>query len=336
MKYIKLIILSGMILFSIVVNYKMLISSHYSGFLLNDFNLNDYKMPFEVVEPLNDNFPSLTGTTIPIKSLKARYYIQKDSTDKAIELYHKAIKENPYIKHPEGQLANIYYDKEMHDSSYYYAENAFKAIPDNNIHRDIYFKNLVRLKDTVKLRESFKILKDRNSPDHWIDYLVSRFNIVGANDSENINLLDEFIDYFPSYSDDKRYISLKSLLTIGESNITASVFMNQAGNNFYNEQNYTAAIDHYQFAINYDPTDYVFYENLAMAYNMQGNYLEADKFFNKVINEFKPGNGRSEYLKGLMYVKLDSIAKGCEYLKKAADLNFSGNASETVYIRFCN
>ncbi len=40
--------------------------------------------------------------------------------------------------------------------------------------------------------------------------------------------------------------------------------------------------------------------------------------------------------KGLMYVKLDSIAKGCEYLKKAADLNFSGNASETVYIRFCN
>ena len=103
----------------------------------------------------------------------------------------------------------------MHDSSYYYAENAFKAIPDNNIHRDIYFKNLVRLKDTVKLRESFKILKDRNSPDHWIDYLVSRFNIVGANDSENITLLDEFVDYFPSYSDDKRYISLKSLLTIG-------------------------------------------------------------------------------------------------------------------------
>ena len=74
-----------------------------------------------------------------------------------------------------------------------------------------------------------------------IDYLVSRFNI-GANDSENITLLDEFVDYFPSYSDDKRYISLKSLLTIGESNITASVFMNQAGNNFYNEQNYTVLL----------------------------------------------------------------------------------------------
>ena len=92
MKYIKLIILSGIILFSIVVNYKMLISSHYSGFLLNDFNLNDYKMPFEVVEPLNDNFPSLTGTTIPIKSLKARYYIQKIPQTKQLNYIIKLLK----------------------------------------------------------------------------------------------------------------------------------------------------------------------------------------------------------------------------------------------------
>ena len=39
--------------------------------------------------------------------------------------------------------------------------------------------------------------------------------------------------------------------------------------NFYNEQLYEAAIDHFEFAINYDPNDYIFYQNLAMANNMQ-------------------------------------------------------------------
>ena len=321
---------------SIYVNYNMLISSHYSGFLLNDFNENNFKLPFEVVAGINDKFPNISGTTLPIKSLKARYYQENDSIEKAINLYKEAIQDNPFIKHPEFELAKLYFNEKLYDSSYNYALNSFKALPNNNGHRDIYFKNLVQRKDTMELRSAFNILQSYNNPNHWIDYSISRYNIVGPNDKESISVMEELLEKFPIYINDPKYKSLLSILKIGDNNIAASVRMNQAGMNFYNEQLYEAAIDHFEFAINYDPSDYIFYENLAMANNMHGNYKEAIINFDKVIYEFKPGNGKAEYLKGLLLIKLDSLDQACEYLKIASNIGFSGESSDIVYRRFCN
>lgn len=321
---------------TIYVNYNMVISSHYSGFLLNDYNTNSLRLPFKVVVDIKDDFPNLSTTTIPIKSLKARYYQENDSIKKAIDLYHLAMKENPFIRQPEAELAKLYFKEELYDSSYYYALKSFKALPNNNVHRDIYFKNLVYRKDTIALKNAFKNLQQYDNSSHWIDYIISRFNIIGPNDKETISLMEEFLDEYPVYKDDPRYNSLFNILNIGQRNISASVNMNQAGMNFYNEKNYTAAIDHFEFAINYDNSDYIFYLNLAMAHNMQTNYKDAITNFDKVIYDFKQGNGRAEYLKGLMLIKLDSLVKGCKYLKTASDLKFQGESSKIVYERFCN
>ena len=336
MKKLKIFILLSVIASTVFINYKMLMSSHYAGFLINDYNNNRYKLPFEVVISINDNFPTLSGTTIPIKSLKARYYQQNDSVNKAIELYHLAMKENPYLKQPEAELAKLYFDLEEYDSSYYYAVNSFKSLPNNNMHRDIYFKNLVKRKDTLELRNAFNQIKHYNNPNHWVDYATSRFNIVGPNDGESLSIMKDFIDVYPIYKDEKKFTILLNMLKIGQTNISISININDAGNNFYNEKNYTAAIEHYEAAIEYDDSDYIFYENAGMANNMQGNYEKATMYFDKVIYEFKPGNGRSEYLKGLMLIKQDSLVPGCDYLKKAALMKFSGDASMNIYNRFCN
>jgi len=321
---------------SIYINYNMVISSQYSGFLLKDYNDNKLKLPFEVVVDINDNFPTISTTTLPIKSLKARYYEANDSINKAIDLYKEAIQDNPFIKHPEAQLAKLYFNEKLYDSSYVYALNSFTALPNNNVHRDIYFKNLVQRKDTIGLRNAFNIINKYDNPNHWIDYAISRYNIAGPSDKESINVLEELLEKFPIFADDPKYTSLLSIIKIGDSNISASVMMNQAGMNFYNEKLYEAAIDHFEFAINYDPNDYIFYQNLAMANNMQSNYEEAIINFDKVIYEFKPGDGMAEYLKGLLLVKLDSIKEGCKYLKTASIMKFSGESSEVVYKRFCN
>ena len=336
MKKLITIFLFVIVSMTIYVNYTMVISSHYSAFLLNDYNTNNFKLPFEVVVDIKDNFPNLSTTTIPIKSLKARYYQENDSIEKAIDLYREAMQENPFLKQPEAELAKLYFNEKLYDSSYYYASISFRAIPNNNVHRDIYFKNLVQKKDTMELRNAFNILRTYPYQDHWIDYAVSRYNIVGPNDKESLSAMEELLEKFPRYINDPKYKSLLSILKVGDGNVSASVNMNQAGMNFYNEQLYEAAIDHFEFAINYDPNDYIFYENLAMANNMQGNYEEAIINFDKVIYEFKPGNGKAEYLKGLMLIKLDSLVKGCNYLKIASDLRFSGESSKIIHKRFCD
>ena len=337
MKKIKLLFLLFLIVGTIFLNYKVLISSQYGGFMISDYNSNNFLLPFEVVINVDDKFPTLSNTTIPIKSLKARYYQQNDSIKKAIELYHLSMKENPYLKQPEAELAKLYFDLEVYDSSYYYALNSFKSLPNNNVHRDIYFRNLVNRNDTIELRSAFNQLRNYNDPNHWIDYAISRYNIVGPGDDESLSIMkNEFIDLYPIYKDDQKYKTLLTMLQIGEANISTSVIFSEAGYNFFNEQNYTAAIDHYEMAIKYDDSDYTFYENAGMAHNMQGNHEKASKYFDKVIYEFKPGNGKAEYLKGLMMIKLDSISLGCNYLQKAALMKFSGESSMDVYNRFCN
>ena len=118
---------------SIYINYNMVISSQYSGFLLRDYNENSLKLPFDVVVDIKDNFPTISPATLPIKSLKARYYEANDSIKKAISLYKEAIQDNPFIKQPEAELAKLYFNEKLYDSSYTFALKSFKALPNNNV-----------------------------------------------------------------------------------------------------------------------------------------------------------------------------------------------------------
>ena len=57
---------------SVFVNIKIYKSSYHQAYLLYDFNNNSYMVPYEVYNKIDDNFPNLTHTALPIKYLKAR------------------------------------------------------------------------------------------------------------------------------------------------------------------------------------------------------------------------------------------------------------------------
>lgn len=333
-KYLINSIILVLVISTSLINYKALQSSFLQGFLIQDFNEQKFRVPIYEIKKLDDNFPSISATLIPIKALKARYYYQMDSIDKAIELNKTSIKDNPYIKVPEAQLANIYFDIKEFDSSYVYAKDAFQYIPNNNFHRDIYFKNLVIRGDTNQLRDSFKKIKNSNSS-HWIDYINSRYFIVGPKDSEILNLLNEFSDRFPQYINDKRYIVLKNIITSGELNVNIAANLVEQGNLNYDSKNYKDAIQFYEAALEFDKGDYIIYENAAITYNNLENYKKAYEYFDKVIYELKSIDGKSEYLKALMLIKLDSLDQGCRYLIKANEKRYGGSGTVDVYNRFC-
>ena len=45
-------------------------------FLLQDFNSNQYNLTLNQVENITPNIPNITVTTIPINSVKARYFVK--------------------------------------------------------------------------------------------------------------------------------------------------------------------------------------------------------------------------------------------------------------------
>ena len=74
---------------------------------------------------MDDDFPNLTFTALPIKVLKARYYMELDSLKTAKSLLFHAMSENPYLMASEEMLVKIYLDEQKLDSAYFFAKSIY-------------------------------------------------------------------------------------------------------------------------------------------------------------------------------------------------------------------
>ena len=76
------LIISLFLVLLIFSSYKILDSSRIQAALMWDFNYQSYDTPYKLYgEQLDDNFPNISQTALPIKFLKARYYLELDSLD---------------------------------------------------------------------------------------------------------------------------------------------------------------------------------------------------------------------------------------------------------------
>ena len=336
MRVLKILFVFITLILILYVNYKSFVSSQIQPFLIADLNEGKHRFSLADAIKADLNFPSISGPTQPVKMLVGRYYRNEDSIETAKRLFLDAIKDNPYIKSPQAQLAYLYLDIEEFDSAYYFAKDAFNGIPNNNVHRDIFLKTLVQRKDTLELKESFELLLELspNNSSHWLGYMDSRYQIVGPQDSEILDLIPRFENQFPNF--DKRVID--GIRVISKSNLQdlslGTAFANLA-DQYYEDGEYLLAADHYEFAIERAEFEYAYYENAAISYYLGDKYEKALNYFTKVIDEFEINDGKSEFYKGILLIELDSLSKGCNYLLKSSKLGYA-QGSMTVYNNFCN
>jgi len=336
MRVFKILFISITLILILYINYKSFISSQIQPFLIADLNEGMHRYSLSDAIKADLNFPSLSGPTQPIKMLVGRYYRNEDSIDTAKKLFLDAIKDNPYIKSPQAQLAYLYLDIEEFDSAYYYAKDAFNGIPNNNVHRDIFFKTLVQRKDTLELKESFELLLELspNNSSHWLGYLDSRYQIVGPQDPEILELIPRFENQFPDF--DKRVVDgIKVIANSELQDLSFGASFAELGDNLFEEGDYLMAAQHYEIAISYAEYEYAFYENAAISYYLGERYDKAANYFTKVIDEFEINDGKSEFYLGILLIELDSINKGCDYLLKSSKLGFA-DGSTVAYNNFCN
>ena len=336
MRVLKILFITTTIILMLFINYKAFISSQIQPYLIADLNEGMHRYSLSDAIKVDVDFPTLSGPTQPVKMLVGRYYRNEDSINIAKRLFFDAIKDNPYIKSPQAQLGYLYFDIEEFDSAYYYAKDAFSGIPNNNVHRDIFFKTLIQRKDTLELKESFELLLeiDPTNSSHWLGYLDSRYQIVGPQDPEILELIPRFENQFPNF--DKRV--LDGIRVISKSDLQdlslGSAFANLA-DQFFEDEKYLTAADHYEFAIERAEFEYAYYENAAISYYLAEKYENALNYFSKVIDEFEINDGKSEFYKGILLIELDSLSKGCDYLLKSSKLGFAGG-SISAYNNFCN
>ena len=321
----------------IFISVKATHSSYLQAFMIYDFNNESYNVPYEhYANKLDANFPSLSHTALPMKFIKARYFLELDSLEITKTLLHGAIKQNPFIKGPEEMLARIFLKEENYDSAYFYSKEAFYKMPNVGPHRFTFFRVLEKRNDSIELEKAFKLIKSSKRPSNWYDYIYAKFKI-NNNDKSISDLIDEFKQRFPN--EDAAIINdISNFVNFGSEAFTLYTLFVEVANDKFKNENYEEAVGLYEKAIDYNSGKYFAYENAAIAYDLSNEYGKALEYFNKVIYEFKPNDGRSEFYKGLMLLKINNIS-GCDYLKIASEKRYvsegTGFSGANVYYKLC-
>jgi O-antigen ligase len=299
-------------------------------FLLRDFNTNTFSVTMDKIDQITPELPNITVTTIPMKSIKARYYENAKKYDKALALLDEGVAANPYLFYSENLKAQIFLKQGKIDSAFVNAKKAFYGLPKNALHASVYAQVLQLKRDKEALNKAFDVLSIKSGNLIWKNFLIVLSQLAPTGDPDFILHTTQAVQLFP---DDKELFSLKKLAVVGQQKINEANTFSQAGLQFFNQSLYVEAALEFEKALGIDELEYAHYENAASAYYMAGDYAKALTYSDKVINQFNPKTGKSEYINALAHINIGGTKRACELLQQS--INFGYTQAQATFDQQC-
>jgi tetratricopeptide (TPR) repeat protein len=337
MRTFKLIIASFLIL-SLYINYSVYDSWVLFEKILTDFNSNKYsELNYRKLLKQDTTFASLSPTAVCIDDLTARYEFLFGQKQKSLEIIDGHKCSNPHWGIRELIKSEIFYNLKVEDSANYYAEKAFKILPNNILHFESYLKVLNRNQEYNKMVELFKNEQIKKTSNHYMLFLAN-YN------AEEGDLNKGFIDsvailsknLFPQ--NDKINLYADNQLLKKEA-LIESIKFSKVGNDFFKNKKYNEAINNYKKATDLNPYLYWCYENMAMSQIILQNYEEAIKSIDPILNSEinLSENGKAYYIKAVALVGLsveNNKEEICKLIKQSLNLKYE-KALNLSY-KYCN
>ena len=299
-------------------------------FLLQDFNSNKFNLPLNQVDSVVPDIPNITVTTIPINSVKARYYVNAKQYDKALALLDKGTKANPYLFYSEILKSQIFQEQGKLDSAKVYARKAFFGLPNNDLHSSRYL-NLINLtRDRKALEEAFDLLTAKNKANNWKNYLIVASGLYPPKDKNLVERAKRATELFPSNEEIK---ALYRQIAVGQVGVNAAASFSAKGLDYFNVQDYTNAAIEFEKALEANPLDYAHFENAATANYLIGNLDKALEQIDRVIKDLNPLNGKCEYIKALIYIRMGDPIGACPFLITSRDSGYS--QAKATFDQYC-
>ena len=301
-------------------------------FLLQDFNSNQYNIPLNKIENLVPEIPNITVTTIPINSVKARYFVNANQYDRALKLIEKGTSANPYLFYSELLKSQIFSAQGKTDSAKVYAKKAFLGLPNNPLHTSNYINLISQTRDRIALEEMFELLTEKNNINNWRNYLIVANNFYPQ--GLNTKITKQAYKASKLFPYDEQIQSLYKSISVGQINSNAASNFSSQGLIYFNNGDYINAAKEFEKALEINPLEYSYFENSASANYMIGNLNKALNQIDIVINDLNPLNGKCEYIKALIFIKMGDPIGACPLLEISRDSGFSqANASFDQYCR---
>ena len=304
---------------TIFISVKVYESFKNQMILLNDFNTNNYNAKIKQLEAMDMSIPNVSVTTIPLKSLKARYYINNKQYDKALQNLESTNNTNPYLFITEYLKSKVYEKKANIDSAYYYSKKAFFGLPNNTLHSANFVKLAMQKKDLASVERAADELIDTQSQLNWQNIITAFIDLAGSGNEKLMKLTNRSVKLFPN---DYNFLLLRKLAHTNPSKIKEGIVFAREALKYFNEKDFRKAAELYLLALNVDPFEFSYYENAAASFYQIKEYGNSMLYSSKVINGLNPGTGKSEYIHGISKISTGDLKGGCEFISYAVDLKY--------------
>ena len=238
--------------------------------------------------------------------------IAKILSNHSMKLLDNSSKANPYLFYSEILKSQIFQEKGELDSAKFYARKAFFGLPNNDLHSTRYINLINMTKDRKALEESFELLTANNKLVNWKNYLIIASGISPPGDKSLVEKARYATQIFPNNAEIK---GLYRQITIGRDALNKSNNFSLKGLKYFELKQYDKAAVEFEKAIEINPLDYAYFENAATANYLIGNYEKALEQINTVIEKLNPLNGKCEYIKALIFIKLGDPIGACPLLE---------------------
>ena len=326
------------ILLTHIVHHKNYISYKQQVKLMQDINSGGFEnTPKDFYNNLEVELPNLGFTSLPLKALKAVYIQvnQPDSINKALDLLHKGIKDNPYIMFSEGNLAQYYYAIRNYDSAFYYARKSFKGLPKNAIHFAMISKLYANKGYYDSIIITNELINKELSTDISKIYFASMINFIDkVNDSLRTKVISQAIIAKEKSLKEKELQLMADILIKGKEDVNKALEFEYEGEKFLAEKKYTEGINMYKNALEIRENNLNYISTIGLAYFNLSEYNLVIEYFNKLTDLRIELDPLSLYIKGQSHIRIGEREKACESLKKASDFGFE--KASVAFKKYCS
>ena len=319
---VLLVLLFSINSYSIYFNQRNFKSSIDQKNLFVDYNANNFDDSISTIDEYEDEIPSITATALPIKGLKAHYYMDRGRGQDAIDMLKRDIgtKDNPFIGFYEGKLSSIYNHFGKYDSAYKYSKIAYQKLPNNLLHAgnlmlSIWGSN----KNFDEANQIFEYNKKYYEEPVWEFYMR-----IISSPSSNFNkdslpyMAGEARKHFPQ-NEAIRLIYFSS--KYGLEKIDKANSFDSLANYYFDNRDFQRAFQNYKAANEILPEDYAYLQNMGISKTQTLEYEEALSYFNFAIDSLviPDSNGRIYALRAASKLVLNDRLGACDDLKIGVD-----------------
>jgi len=296
--------------------------------LLTHYNLADFSIPLEVIDEMDMNYSNISMTTIPMRSLKGFFYMKAGFYREALDFFNEGTKHNPYLYFSETYKAFSHLNLKNYDSAHHFAKIAFNKLPGNVVHFANYALSLVHRGDSTELKAAYDKANHKKEM-HDELFLTAMADIIDV-DSNNFAL--ENFDFISESENDNMKMGYYTL-KIGRKDMMEAGSNHEIGDFYFKKKDFESARIHFEKAVNLNPYELTYKENLANSHLQLGNFQTAADILTELIDVDGSTSVKVKYLRVLAYLNLEDYNTACVFIDEIKDEPLVKNLELG---RFCN